>query len=1052
MVALLRVRTLGPFEIEGLSERAVGSRKARTLVKVLALARGAPVASDVLIEALWPGAAPAHPADQVSVLVSRLRSVLGADRLRHVDAGYALHADWLDLTEFDARAADAMARLRAGGFAGASAAALAALQLVRGPLLADEDGVWADVERTRFERLLVRVRLVGAEALLGCAQPLDAAAQAEEALAYDPYDEHALRLLMRAHVDAGRPASALARYAATRQLLVEELGVNPTAETEALHTAILLNDADADRPAPATIHERHDLIGREGELGQLDSWLASSATRAVLIDGDAGIGKTALVGAWLARATRERALTLFGRCDELGRDLSLQPILDALAGHLRAMTHDEVTDLLGSHIELIGPLVGIEPTSATTERGLQPTTFSDSVEGRAVLFAGLLDVIERASAGRPAVLIVEDIQLAGASTIAWLRFAMRRGRLLRIVATSRPAPVPLLPDARLITLGPLDRGAAAALVGDDRVDDLYARSNGNPLFLTQLAAHETGDLPPSIVENMRARLAPLGSAGASLRAAAVIGMRIDIDLIAAATDLSAVTVLDHLDLGVQARVLCEQGTGLAFVHELVRDAIAADMTAARRAYTHRQVAHVLLGRGRHDPISVAFHARLGGEIDIAARALHDAATIAVGRHDLEQADELLGDAVMLTDSAFLRLARARVRMARSLLAEAADDAVAAIAFGPTAEAFELAGWIAYYRRDYDTAYRLAEEALQRAGEDGLQASALALSGRIRHSHGDLVDADEFLNRAERLAPDSVRGLADVWLGCLKVHQGRAEEALPSLDRALLDVGHLGHPFAPIHALFAQAHAFGMLGALDRAYKSLDAMRDATLRAGEVGERFLAVVANFESWLLRSVGQYGRAEEESTRALDLTIGVFGEPVSHAQLDLAELALRRGDVESAQRHVELTDERIAEHHTMAWHQRQRVMLLQSRCAYAVGDLDASLTHAEQLEDDAERRGSRRYLVLARLQRATAAAAAGKTLDHDAVDAAMHDLARVAGIEAWLIAADLASHTDVARWWTSAEAFAVTLERAAARDPRIDTATLHDHIAREFARRGR
>jgi len=177
MLALLRVRVLGAFEIDGLSEHAIGSRKARTLLKVLALARGAPVSSDVLVDALWSDGAPAHPADQVAVLVSRLRTVLGADRLRRADAGYALHADWLDIVEFDARADDATARLRAGGFAGASAAALAALQLVRGPLLANEDGVWVDLERARFERQLTRVRLVGAEAMLGCAQPLEAAAE-----------------------------------------------------------------------------------------------------------------------------------------------------------------------------------------------------------------------------------------------------------------------------------------------------------------------------------------------------------------------------------------------------------------------------------------------------------------------------------------------------------------------------------------------------------------------------------------------------------------------------------------------------------------------------------------------------------------------------------------------------------------------------------------------------------------------------------------------------------------------------------------------------------
>jgi hypothetical protein len=185
---------------------------------------------------------------------------------------------------------------------------------------------------------------------------------------------------------------------------------------------------------------------------------------------------------------------------------------------------------------------------------------------------------------------------------------------------------------------------------------------------------------------------------------------------------------------------------------------------------------------------------------------------------------------------------------------------------------------------------------------------------------------------------------------------------------------------------------------------------------------------------------------------LTIGTFGEPVSHAHLDLAELALRRGQVEPAQRHVELTDERIADHHTMAWHQRQRVLLMQSRCAYASGEFVTAMHIADRLERDADARGSRRYLVLGRLQHATAAAAAGQSIDHDAVDAAVHDLARVAGIDAWLITAELAARTRVARWWTAAEQFATAFEGAAARDQRTDPIALHDHIAREFQRRGR
>ena len=205
-----------------------------------------------------------------------------------------------------------------------------------------------------------RVRLVGAEALLGCGQPLEAAVHAEEALTHDPYDEHALRLLMRAHADAGRPASALARYAAARELLSNDLGVSPAAETEALHTAILLAGEQTDRPAPLRSFERADLYGRERELG---------TARHVARFGHRCRGaRRRRSGHRQDRADRRVAeplvrppsrSTLLGRCDELGRDLSLQPVLDALAAYLRGMVPDDVRELLGAHLDLIGPLVGV---------------------------------------------------------------------------------------------------------------------------------------------------------------------------------------------------------------------------------------------------------------------------------------------------------------------------------------------------------------------------------------------------------------------------------------------------------------------------------------------------------------------------------------------------------------------------------------------------------------------------------------------------------------------------------------------------------------------
>lgn len=95
----LRVRLLGGLAIDGLADAQLGSRKARTLIKVLALAYGSPVSTAALADVLWGGDLPARPTDQIGVLVSRLRKILGAARLSRSDAGFALHVDWLDVAE-----------------------------------------------------------------------------------------------------------------------------------------------------------------------------------------------------------------------------------------------------------------------------------------------------------------------------------------------------------------------------------------------------------------------------------------------------------------------------------------------------------------------------------------------------------------------------------------------------------------------------------------------------------------------------------------------------------------------------------------------------------------------------------------------------------------------------------------------------------------------------------------------------------------------------------------------------------------------------------------
>ena len=255
------------------------------------------VTSAALADALWGDTPPAKPDDQLAVLVSRLRSVLGRDRIEHRDHGYLLRCDWLDAAELAGLTEEIGRRRDAGHVMGAAAAARVALSLIRGDGPAPLPGEWAQLRRADLERLIRRARQVAATALLDAGDWMAAADAAATALEYDPYDEAALRVLLRAQVMGGRVAAALATYASTRERLADELGTDPSPETEALQLAILRGELAPPGPAPAPA--ALGLVGRDEELAYLDAVALRARGRqrveVVVIDGEAGIGKTTLL-------------------------------------------------------------------------------------------------------------------------------------------------------------------------------------------------------------------------------------------------------------------------------------------------------------------------------------------------------------------------------------------------------------------------------------------------------------------------------------------------------------------------------------------------------------------------------------------------------------------------------------------------------------------------------------------------------------------------------------------------------------------------------------
>ena len=1016
-MAGLRVRVLGGFDVDGIPAPRLGSRKGRTLLKVLALARGRPVPVDRLVDALWPDTPPARPAEQVAVLVSRLRTAAAADITR-LDAGYSLSIDWLDVDAAAALTDEAERRLESGALAAARAAAGGALALLRGPLLPeDPDAAWAEADRAGAQRLAARTAHTAARAALGAGDAAGAAELARHALDTDPYDEAALRLVMRAQTAAGRPASAFAAYAQFRERLAEDLGVDPAPETTALHTALLQGGlppggAAAEPVGLPLARELPTLAGRDDALAAFDEALAAARAGTgtlVAVLGEAGIGKTALLAACASRAREAGALVLPARCDELGRSLPLQPLVDAVDRLVSELPPDDAAGVLGPDEQVLGPLLASSARSATGDR---LAALTDPGAGQALLFAAAFSLLRRQSMRRPVVLLIDDAHLAGPATLAWLRQVPARLATARVVtvATQRPEErLPLVAD-KTVELGPLSRTDAARVVGADRVDELHARSGGNPLFLAELVSAAPGELPASIRQAVDERCARAGPAAPTLRTAAVIGPQVDLDLLAAVTGTPPAELLDHLEEGVRRRILAEQGASFVFRHALVREAVAATASGSRQAFIHRAASRTLQARPGADPLEVAHHARLGGDRELAAAALLDAARLALGRYAPDDAVGLLDEAISMHDAAEARLERARIHSMQGRLEEADLDVRAARALGAGGETLEVSAWIAHFGRHFDEARALADRGAQQATDPDVRVSCLALSGWSSLAVGDIGTAEQRLTTALTEADASAQ-LPSVWLGFLRLNQGRSAEAL-SLVRPGTGHGLAAYRFPNGYSGMAAALSLGMLGRPEEALAALDVLDRDIARMG--AKRWPARSANIRGWVLRNVGAGAEADDFNGQGVELAAAIgLDEGVANGELDLATGRLLAGDLDAAAAHLDRADRLADRPHAFGWRHQLRARLLRARLALSAGNPETAEEIASSLVADTVPLGTVRYEIQARLVAAQARARSASPCDLAEVAALLDKLPHVAGLEAWWLTAEVADVFGVDQW---------------------------------------
>jgi tetratricopeptide (TPR) repeat protein len=425
---------------------------------------------------------------------------------------------------------------------------------------------------------------------------------------------------------------------ATIELLAEALALTP-AERVTLQTTV-----QGRLRVPSTMSRSRGvlspIVGRVLELTLLERHLAGEGPPVLLLAGEPGIGKSRLLLETVQMAQTGGFCVLEGGCHQSGGQEPYAPLLGALE---RRIHHQPLGQL---HIDLEGCswLVRLLPELAEASLVPVPRWELSPPQERRLMFAAVRRFLTNVTGPSGTLLVLDDLQWADADALDLLATLIRSASdaPLRVVGAYRSTevqpqdPLGIMQNESTLEglaiqheLAPLRSQEAMALLGSLMntaegeavvvAERMLRRAGGVPFFLVSLAqglrtdvldGDAVEDVPADVAGSIRQRVAALPDAAQELLGvAAVVGRVVPGNLLAATIALPEGEVIASLESVCQARLLLEDGEeSYRFAHDLIREVVETDLSAARRKMLHRRVAQALeRGQGEPPVEQLAYH-------------------------------------------------------------------------------------------------------------------------------------------------------------------------------------------------------------------------------------------------------------------------------------------------------------------------------------------------------------------------------------------------------------------------------------------------------------